>query len=46
MFGADRAIAVRAGDAGAFRLIVDGKDLGVLGRDGQVFDRVFTPAAR
>jgi len=46
MFGADRAIAVRAGDAGAFRLIVDGKDLGVLGRDGQVFDRVFAAAAR
>jgi hypothetical protein len=46
MFGADRAIAVRAGDAGALRLIVDGKDLGVLGRDGQVFDRVFAAAAR
>ena len=46
MFGADRAIAIRAGDAGALRLIVDGRDLGVLGRDGQVFDRVFTPAAR
>jgi hypothetical protein len=46
MFGADRAIAIRAGDAGAFRLIVDGRDLGVLGRDGQVFERVFTPAAR
>ena len=42
-FGADRAIVVRAGDAGAFRLIVDGKDLGVLGRDGQVYERVFTP---
>jgi hypothetical protein len=42
-FGADRAIVVRAGDAGAIRLIVDGKDLGVLGRDGQIFERVFTP---
>lgn len=42
-FGADRAIVVRAGDAGAFRLIVNGKDLGVLGRDGQVYERVFTP---
>jgi hypothetical protein len=41
--GADRAIAIRAGDAGAFRLIVNGKDLGVLGRDGQVYERVFTP---
>ena len=36
------AIVIRAGDAGAFRLIVDGKDLGVLGRDGQVFERAFT----
>ena len=42
-FGADRAIVVRAGDAGAIRLIVDGKDLGVLGRDGQVYERAFTP---
>jgi hypothetical protein len=42
-FGADRAIVIRAGDAGAIRLVVDGKDLGVLGRDGQVFNRTFTP---
>jgi hypothetical protein len=42
-FGADKAIVVSAGDAGAIRLIVDGKDLGVLGRDGQVFERAFTP---
>lgn len=42
-FGADRAIVIRAGDAGAIRLVVDGKDLGVLGRDGQVFERAFTP---
>jgi hypothetical protein len=42
-FGADRAIVIRAGDAGAIRLVVDGRDLGVLGRDGQVFERVFTP---
>ena len=42
-FGADRAIVVRAGDAGAIRLIVNGKDLGVLGRDGQIFERAFTP---
>ena len=42
-FGADRTIAIRAGDAGAIRLVVDGKDLGVLGRDGQVFERTFTP---
>jgi len=39
--GADRAISIRAGDAGAIRLVVDGKDLGVLGRDGQIADRSF-----
>lgn len=45
-FGADQAIAIRAGDAGAFRLVVDGKDQGVLGRDGQVFDKAFTAKTR
>ena len=45
-FGADRAIVIRAGDAGAIRLVVDGKDLGVLGRDGQIFERTFTPQAK
>jgi hypothetical protein len=45
-FGADQAIAIRAGDAGAFRLVVDGKDLGVLGRDGQVYERVFAATTR
>ena len=45
-FGADRAIAVRAGDAGAIRLVVDGKDLGVLGRDGQILSRTFTARTR
>ncbi len=45
-FGADRAILIRAGDAGAIRLVVDGKDLGVLGRDGQVFERAFTAQAK
>jgi uncharacterized protein DUF4115 len=44
-FGADRAITVRAGDAGGMRIIVDGKDLGVLGRDGQIASRTFTAAA-
>jgi hypothetical protein len=44
--GADRSILIRAGDAGAIRLIVDGKDLGPLGRDGQIFSRVFAPAAK
>lgn len=44
--GADRTIVIRAGDAGAIRLVVDGKDLGPLGKDGQIFSRAFTPAAR
>jgi Domain of unknown function (DUF4115) len=45
--GADRAITIRAGDAGAIKLIVDGKDVGVLGRDGQIASRTFNaPAAR
>jgi hypothetical protein len=39
--GADSTIAVRAGDAGAIRLVVDGKDLGPLGKDGQVYSRTF-----
>jgi hypothetical protein len=44
--GADRGIVIRAGDAGAIRLVVDGKDLGPLGKDGQIFSRAFTPAGR
>ena len=44
--GADRTITVRAGDAGAIRLIVDGRDQGVLGKDGQVYNRTFTPTPR
>lgn len=43
-FGADRAITVRAGDAGAMRIIYDGKDLGVMGRDGQIASRTFAAA--
>ena len=43
--GADRAIAIRAGDAGAIRLVVDGKDIGVMGRDGQIGSRAFTAQA-
>jgi hypothetical protein len=45
-FGADRAIVVRAGDGGGVRLTVDGRAAGVLGRDGQIATRTFTPAAR
>jgi hypothetical protein len=43
--GADRAISIRAGDAGAVKVIVDGKDLGALGRDGQIASRTFSAAA-
>jgi cytoskeleton protein RodZ len=32
--GADRSVSIRAGDAGAVTLVVDGKDQGVMGRDG------------
>ena len=42
--GADRTIVIRAGDAGAIRLTVDGKDAGVLGRDGQIASRTFSAA--
>jgi cytoskeleton protein RodZ len=45
-FGADRSISIRAGDAGAIRVIVDGKDLGVLGKDGQIANRSFTARSR
>ena len=44
--GADKGILIRAGDAGAIRLVVDGKDLGPLGKDGQIFSRAFAPAAK
>jgi hypothetical protein len=44
-FGADTTIAIRAGDGGAIRLVVDGQDLGVPGRDGQVFSGTFTVRA-
>jgi hypothetical protein len=40
---ADRRIIVRAGDAGGVRLTVNGRDGGVLGGDGQVVTRTFTP---
>jgi hypothetical protein len=40
--GADRSISIRAGDAGAMRLIVDGKDQGTVGRGGQPATRTLT----
>jgi Domain of unknown function (DUF4115) len=45
-FGADRAIVVRAGDAGAIRLTVGGADRGTLGRDGEVINRTFSAERR
>jgi hypothetical protein len=41
-FGADRAVTIRVGDAGAVRVIVDGKDIGAIGRDGFPATRTFT----
>jgi hypothetical protein len=40
---ADQSIVVRAGDAGAVRMVIDGKDQGPLGPDGVVRTRAFTP---
>jgi hypothetical protein len=39
---ADRTILIRAGDAGAVALTRDGRDAGLLGRDGMVASREFT----
>ena len=40
-------IVVRAGDAGAVRVLIDGKDLGPVGPDGQVVTRAYpVPATR
>jgi hypothetical protein len=44
--GADRAIAIRAGDAGAIKLTIEGKDAGVLGRDGQIGTRTLRAPGR
>lgn len=41
-FSADRTIAVRAGDAGAVRVSINGKDQGTLGPDGQVVTQSFS----
>lgn len=40
---ADRAIVIRAGDAGAVHLRLNGADRGALGRDAEVLTRTFTP---
>jgi hypothetical protein len=41
-FTAEKAIVIRAGDAGAIRLRLSGEDRGTLGEDGQVVTRRFT----
>jgi Domain of unknown function (DUF4115) len=43
--GADRAVAIRAGDGGAVRLSLAGKDLGVMGKDGFPANRTLTAPA-
>jgi uncharacterized protein DUF4115 len=39
---ADRAIVIRAGDAGAVRLTINGVDRGPLGKDAEIVTRTFT----
>jgi hypothetical protein len=39
---ADRAIVIRAGDAGALRLTLNGVDRGPLGKDSEIVTRTFT----
>jgi hypothetical protein len=43
---AGRTFVVRAGDAGAVRLLLNGEDQGPLGADAQVVTRTFTRPAR
>jgi hypothetical protein len=45
-FRAERTLAVRIGDAGAVRLVVNGRDAGPLGPDGQIVVRTFTAPGR
>ncbi len=39
--GADSSLIIRAGDGGAIRLSVDGKDVGIIGKDGVPVTRRF-----
>jgi hypothetical protein len=41
-FAAEKTVVIRTGDAGAVSLTLNGKDLGPLGREGQVVTRTFT----
>ena len=45
-FKAEKTIEIRAGDAGAVRLSIGGRDQGPFGRDGQVATRSFTVPPR
>jgi hypothetical protein len=42
-FGAERSVAIRAGDAGGVRLAINGRDAGLMGRDGQIASRTIVP---
>lgn len=41
-FEAEREVGIRAGDAGAVSVEVNGQDVGPLGEPGQVLDRIYT----
>lgn len=41
-FAAEKSVVIRTGDAGAVNLTLNGKDLGPLGREGQVVTRTFS----
>ena len=43
---AGRIYVIRAGDAGAVRLMLNGKDQGPLGQESQVVTRTFTVPGR
>jgi hypothetical protein len=43
---AQRTLTLRIGDAGAVKMVVDNRDQGALGRDGEVVVRTFTAPAR
>jgi hypothetical protein len=43
---AERTIAIRAGNAGSVRLVVDGRPRGLMGEEGEAVTRTFTAAKR
>jgi hypothetical protein len=42
---ADRAIVIRAGDAGALHMTINGVDRGPLGKDSEIVTRTFNASA-